>query len=229
MEMTQPQPQVTVLVTGYSPRHGNMPGDRTRPCGSVTLVRSGDRRILVDTGREDDLLLAGLAAAGARPDEIDVVVLTHTHRDHTGCLALLPRAQVLAGERELEDAKLRLAASEQRGDQELLARAIAAPKTIAPGVETFPTPGHTPGSLSVLVWTAGVTFAICGDAVGDEAGFAASRPSENSADAEMERASMQRLAEIADVIVPGHGVPFAVGKGSVPAGLVVQRGSQPRV
>src|SRR5215813_5809042 len=58
------------------------------------LVRSDGRTILVDTGlgpKPVDApeapwgqLLADFEANGVRPDEIDMVVMTHLHRDHVG-------------------------------------------------------------------------------------------------------------------------------------------------
>src|SRR5215813_2038686 len=58
------------------------------------LIRSEGRTILVDTGlgpRPADTpdvpwgeLLRDFSANGVRPDEIDMVVMTHLHRDHVG-------------------------------------------------------------------------------------------------------------------------------------------------
>ncbi len=63
--------------------------------GSCHLVRAGDRRLLVDCG-----LIQGAPEDEARnrkpfpfgPGEIDAVVLTHAHLDHSGRLPLLVRA-----------------------------------------------------------------------------------------------------------------------------------------
>ena len=58
------------------------------------LIRSAGRTILVDTGlgpRPADTpdvpwgeLLRDFSANGVRPDEVDMVVMTHLHRDHVG-------------------------------------------------------------------------------------------------------------------------------------------------
>src|SRR6187549_2600844 len=57
--------------------------------GSVnTWLLRGDPLTLVDTGpREDEALSAleaGLARAGARVEDIELVLVTHHHLDHTG-------------------------------------------------------------------------------------------------------------------------------------------------
>src|SRR6266511_4774802 len=84
-----------------------IPGDRWRPYESHLtedhkvrfnlgsyLIRSGGRTILVDTGlgpRPADTpdvpwgeLLRDFEAKNVRVDDIDMVVMTHLHRDHVG-------------------------------------------------------------------------------------------------------------------------------------------------
>jgi 7,8-dihydropterin-6-yl-methyl-4-(beta-D-ribofuranosyl)aminobenzene 5'-phosphate synthase len=51
------------------------------------MVRYGDRSILFDTGGDGRMLLANMAALGFNPEELDAVVLSHAHSDHTGGLA----------------------------------------------------------------------------------------------------------------------------------------------
>ena len=60
------------------------------------LVRSGDRRVLIDTGVGDvtigvfkgGTLLSELAENGVQPEDVDAVFLTHSHLDHVGTAAL---------------------------------------------------------------------------------------------------------------------------------------------
>ncbi len=49
-------------------------------------VITGPKSILFDTGREGDLLLANLKKMSVRPEDIDVIVISHNHNDHTGGL-----------------------------------------------------------------------------------------------------------------------------------------------
>ena len=59
--------------------------------GSCTLLRFGDTRLLVDCGLfqgDEELEQRNWRPFPFRPQEIDAVVLTHAHLDHTG---LLPR------------------------------------------------------------------------------------------------------------------------------------------
>jgi metallo-beta-lactamase family protein len=60
--------------------------------GSKFLVERGDRRLLVDCGLFQGfktLRLRNWARLPVDPRQIDAVVLTHAHLDHTGCLPLL--------------------------------------------------------------------------------------------------------------------------------------------
>lgn len=55
--------------------------------GDALLVRDGSSAVLVDTGREDQKLLAALATEGVY--RLDAVVLTHGDEDHVGSLEAL--------------------------------------------------------------------------------------------------------------------------------------------
>jgi 7,8-dihydropterin-6-yl-methyl-4-(beta-D-ribofuranosyl)aminobenzene 5'-phosphate synthase len=60
--------------------------------GFACLVRGTKDTILFDTGGDGRLLLANMEHLGVDPEEIDCVVLSHSHGDHTGGVRdLLPR------------------------------------------------------------------------------------------------------------------------------------------
>ena len=203
-------PRITVLFPGhlsydkYHPEWG-----QRAACSTVTLVQAGGRTILVDTGLDDARLLAGLAAAGVDPDGVDTVVLTHTHGDHYRSVHLLPNARVLASGPEVNAWRARGAS-----DKELLARLVPTVTGIAPGLRLLLTPGHTPGSSTVLVAQAGQLVAITGDAVDSRDFFERREPSHNAVDPAAEKRNFELFAAIADVIVPGHGRPFRLHHGA---------------
>src|SRR5690606_13309064 len=77
------------------------------------LIRTGTRTMLIDTGSGDFLgptvghVIRNLEAAGVRPDEIDTVLLTHMHPDHSAGLTdratgelLYPSAELVVHENE---------------------------------------------------------------------------------------------------------------------------------
>lgn len=59
--------------------------------GNAAIVRSGETTLLLDAGLSAKKTLTRLAAAGIAPSEIDAILLTHEHGDHTGGLPVLLR------------------------------------------------------------------------------------------------------------------------------------------
>jgi 7,8-dihydropterin-6-yl-methyl-4-(beta-D-ribofuranosyl)aminobenzene 5'-phosphate synthase len=74
--------------------YNNIPGRAGCVCrwGFACLVRTEENTVLFDTGGEGEVLLHNMELLGVDPAEIDCVVLSHVHGDHTGGVAgLLPR------------------------------------------------------------------------------------------------------------------------------------------
>jgi len=65
----------------------------------------GLAKLVVPIMGPDDNVIAGLAALGLEPGDIDVVVCSHLHPDHCGCNAFFTRATVMVHARELEAAR----------------------------------------------------------------------------------------------------------------------------
>jgi 7,8-dihydropterin-6-yl-methyl-4-(beta-D-ribofuranosyl)aminobenzene 5'-phosphate synthase len=57
--------------------------------GIACLVKRGDTTILFDTGGDGGVLLSNMDSLGFDPADLDVVFLSHIHRDHTGGLGSL--------------------------------------------------------------------------------------------------------------------------------------------
>ena len=55
--------------------------------GFACLVEMEESMVLFDTGGDDPILLGNMDTLGLAPSEIDAVVLSHAHGDHTGGLA----------------------------------------------------------------------------------------------------------------------------------------------
>jgi glyoxylase-like metal-dependent hydrolase (beta-lactamase superfamily II) len=151
------------------------------------LVRSGDRRVLIDTGLgpignptfHGGELLNELASADVRPGEIDTVFVTHLHLDHCGTVArkdgdvwtpTFPNATYrwTADEQSYWSGPL---PPEQRKNQKLLD--AVAPRwepadggaSLAPGVDVMAMPGHTPGHAGVVLSSGDARAFLLGDAV----------------------------------------------------------------
>jgi 7,8-dihydropterin-6-yl-methyl-4-(beta-D-ribofuranosyl)aminobenzene 5'-phosphate synthase len=73
---------ISVLYDNYEGRKGL----RTA-WGFSCLVEGFDQTVLFDTGGDGDILLRNMRAMAVVPKEIDALVLSHAHWDHTGGLA----------------------------------------------------------------------------------------------------------------------------------------------
>lgn len=59
--------------------------------GNSVLVESGSTRVLVDAGFSGASIARRLAALGRNPRDVDAVVVTHEHRDHTSGIGVAAR------------------------------------------------------------------------------------------------------------------------------------------
>lgn len=159
------------------------------------VVESQGRRIMIDTCIGNDKIrtserfnrlqgsfLSDLAAIGNPPERIDTVLCTHLHVDHVGWNTRLvdgkwvptfPNARYLFGRAEW--AYWSNAAPQRAGDvigdsvrpifDAGLADLVDPPYRLTDEVSLEPTPGHTPGHLSVRIVSAGAEAVITGDMV----------------------------------------------------------------
>ena len=174
-----------VLVTGS-------PGPR---CSSTcSLVRDGDARIVIDPGLAPSqaAILDPLRALDVSAGDVTDVVLSHHHPDHALNVALFPGARV-HDHWAIYDFAGRWDDVEAEG------------RVLAPSVRLLRTPGHSAEDISTLAGTAD------GLVVFTHLWWHAGGPAEDpyAPDAGVLHQSRARVLELADVIVPGHGAPFA--------------------
>ena len=186
---------------------------------TTTLIRAGDRTIVVDPGLPDQILAARLAErAGITPGDVTDVFLTCFRPDCRRGLGLFEQASWWISEREREAVGVPLAeglklAAERgqdelgetlRGDVVLLSRCKAAPDRLAEGVDLFPLPGVTPGLTGLLLGEPRHTTLVCGDAVATCEHLEQGRVLATAADVELAGESMVEALEIADLLVLGR-------------------------
>ncbi len=166
------------------------PGEIPIPVNAF-LVNTGDKLVLIDAGNALNYgptmghLPAAMKAAGIDPKDVDSVVLTHVHPDHTNGLLTptgeraFPNAELVIQKREHDfwndPSKLNGASA---GMKRLLDMAIPTFKPytkqtrmidgeteVLPGIRSVPLFGHTPGHTGYMVASGNDTLLVWGDIV----------------------------------------------------------------
>ena len=173
-----------VALTGVPPGQ-NLPLDV-----NCFLIRHNGKLMLSDVGSGNGMgpnlgkLPQNLRAIGVAPEDIDIILLTHLHPDHSlGLLdaagkAVYPKAEILVHEIE---AAFWLDRAPRDDDSERVTRNTKAQRTVTapyrdrirritdgevlPGITAILRAGHTPGHTNWLIQSNGDRFLMWGDIV----------------------------------------------------------------
>jgi glyoxylase-like metal-dependent hydrolase (beta-lactamase superfamily II) len=176
--------------------------ERVHPVSATcTLLETGGQRLLVDPSPHPEPLRSLLFdRSGLSPASIDAVFLTHWHGDHRFGLELfegVPWWMAQAGlaewrERSPEDARW-------------IDRFHPAEERLPPGIELYPTPGHTLGHHSLIADTRWGPLVVTGDAAMNVEFYEAGEGYHNSVDFEQAAETIRRIKKAAALVIPGHG------------------------
>lgn len=171
-------------------------GLRSAIC-TCTLIQGEGFRLLVDPSIQDaqEMTRELDRRTGLKPADIDSVFITHEHADHYAGLAHFPRARWLAGPEVAA-----LLSTSGKFSKPL----VAASGRLFGALDVVPTPGHTMGLNSLRFDCAGLSVVVAGDAVATHDFWRERRGYFNCVDFELSARSMDRIAELADLVVPGH-------------------------
>jgi Zn-dependent hydrolases, including glyoxylases len=155
------------------------------------LVNTGSKLVLIDTGAGGHWgpaalgkLVQNLKASGYKPEQVDLVLLTHLHGDHVGGIykdgkRVFPNATVMMNKADAdfwlskeimakapEDAKVFFKIA-QDGAAPYIATGKWKPYTsmdqIIPGITPYAIPGHTPGHTGYMISSKGQSLLVWGD------------------------------------------------------------------
>lgn len=180
-----PQDELRELLTA-----NGLATDALYPDCNVTIVRSGDRLIVFDTGAGPNFisstgrLIEGMTEAGIDPDEVTDVIFTHAHPDHLWGLTddfdelVFAQADYHIGQAEWdfwsapdlidmvpEDRQSFVVGAQTRfAALDGRVNFLKDGDEVLPDIEVVATPGHTPGHLSFMVHGAEPVL-IVGDAI----------------------------------------------------------------
>ena len=239
---------------------GGDPHDTVMPLDFyVWVAKSPERCFVIDTGfgadeaarRERERLRCpteGLQALDIDAAEIEDVILTHLHYDHAGCLDKFPKARF-----HLQDTEMAFATGRHMchlpmdraysvEDAVAMVRHVYAGRVsfhegvteLAPGLSVHHVGGHTMGLQVVRVHTDRGWVVVASDASHFYANMDEVRPFPiiyNLADMIDAYATVRRLADSADHVVPGHD-PLVMARYPPPAaeleGIAVRLDVAPR-
>ena len=142
-----------------------------------------------------------VAAAGFTVGDVDTVVLSHLHFDHAGSAHLFTSARVFLGAGELVHA--RSGADPYCRPVEVERVAGRMPTEVDDEVDVFgdgsvivfPTPGHTPGHVSLLVRLPRASYVLTGDAVHTREALLTERQFPGDVDPRLAVESIRRLKQ----------------------------------
>jgi len=190
---------VKVLLRGYFKWLG-LGKEEFKASSTVTLIQDNGINILVDTGggEVEKKLIQTLKKQGLDPKDINYVILTHHHLDHTANKHLFKNAIITDWLTSYKKNKFVV-------DYDILTKGR---NIITPNVSIKSTPGHAMDEGSVIVVTEKGIVAIAGDLFFND-------QSERNIfihDKKDFEKSRQEILKLADYIVPGHGGIFEVKK-----------------
>lgn len=204
----------------------------------VWLIEAPKQTILIDTGLGDideisqmqsrygvdfmasrdneQHLVAGLAAHGVKPEDIDLVVLTHLHFDHVGNNHLFPRAKFIVQRDELPQAIAPPSFcmfyypeySYKITDVRERLAVIDGDVDIADGVRLSKIGGHTPGCMVVMVETAQGMVCLTSDVMYNYRNLELNWPMGSFWNLPELMRGYDRIHREADIIVPEHDWQF---------------------
>jgi glyoxylase-like metal-dependent hydrolase (beta-lactamase superfamily II) len=191
------------------------------------VIVAGGRRILMDTGFADNgppsagKLVANMAAAGLKPDDIDTIILSHYHGDHINGIRnkagqlVFPKAKIMVPAPEhafwMDDARMEAAPPAMKGAFQNVRRVLGGLPAeqlvrfepgaeVAPGITSVAAFGHTPGHTLFTVKSEGQSFAYVADLTNVPSLFARSPDWSVTFDMDKEMARATRR-KIFDMIV----------------------------
>jgi glyoxylase-like metal-dependent hydrolase (beta-lactamase superfamily II) len=171
-------------------------GLRSAIC-TCTLIQGEGFRLLVDPSLQnaEDMARELDRRTGLKLSDINNVFITHEHADHYAGLAHFPQARWLAGPE---------VASLLNASRKFTKPLAPASGKLFGAVDVVPTPGHTMGLHSLRFDCAGLSVVVAGDAVATLDFWRERRGYFNCVDFEHSARSMAKIAELGDIVVPGH-------------------------
>jgi len=169
---------------------------------TATLVKANNKNIIVDPGCNRNKLSKALKKENLKTADIDFVLLTHSHADHTLLAGIFENAKILTSE-------------EIYNNDRQVEHENKIPGT---KLKIIQTPGHCSEHCSLIVPTKNGVYVVAGDVFWWTAGERRKIDVKKKDDAHPAETDIKKLMDsrkkilkIADYIIPGHGKMFKSG------------------
>ncbi len=191
---------------------------------SVVLVKSDQGpRMLVDCGHYADRsqLFRSLEARQLRLQDIDILVLTHLHFDHCINARFFQWSTVLVSREEIRYAEspaphdFFVADNWRSMLDNLSTHLVSGEEILTDDIRLIRTPGHTPGSISVVASTSRGVYAITSDTAKNVRELVTKDFSLRACTPEVCASSTDRILRMANYIIPGHDQELKVSDGHI--------------
>jgi glyoxylase-like metal-dependent hydrolase (beta-lactamase superfamily II) len=171
---------------------------------TTTVISGKDFHVIVDPSLKDGNAMAEelQRRTGLTPQKIDVVFVTHEHGDHHVGMANFPQAKWLASP---------IAAATINEKENYFKKVEPVGKTIFDIIDVIPAPGHTPGTCGLRFDYRGLSVFVAGDAVATKDFWDEGRMYFKALDIEESKRTMEKIASISNIVVPGHDNYFLCG------------------
>ena len=179
-------------------RANYMPADKVLIPFTTTVVNTGSKLVIIDTGNGDTgavtsgQWMANFRAAGFTPEQVDTVIISHFHGDHINGLrlkdgtAVFPNAEITVPAAEwaywMDDTKMAAAPDGLKGAFANVRRVFGPMakavtqytpgRELITGVTAVDAPGHTPGHTAFAVMSGTGRLMLLSDTTNHPALFA---------------------------------------------------------
>lgn len=213
--------EILVIAVGYSRMISESSMEANCSC---VLVKDNGINIIVDTmtAWDSNFIRSVLSRENVLPDEINFVVNTHGHSDHSGCNYLFQKATHITGNNISHRDLYTFHDFNTGGQIPILLISFTVYLNfsgcyqITNNVRVISSPGHTPECVSVIVENCkGLgCVVISGDTFEREEDIRDSSvwQSAGSFNEIKQRLSRYTLSTLADYIIPGHGPMFRMSE-----------------
>ena len=192
--------KIKVLIKGYAKEKDG----EEFASSTTTLIQDNNLNVIIDPGMDKEALLGSLAKEGLKTGDINFVIVTHTHLDHSLLAGIFENAKILDNS-DIYSFDGKISGHEGR-----------VPNT---DIEIIKTPGHDQFHCSVLVKTEDLgKVIIAGDVFWwtDEEEQKTDKQSllkhedPYVKDEKALKESRERILNLADWVIPGHAGMFKV-------------------